>query len=167
MDDTTSTPGMDPGTGTGADASADTGGAEEWPGADTISGSSEPDAGASGGRGQAARDTLGQLQSMIDTITTQAAPVARQIGAKAAELAAVAADHAGPFARRAADVTEEAGSRLAERSRALAEELRRDVGGAGDGSNGSATAPPSTDAPSAPESPSPDAGTDTPTSYGS
>ena len=35
---------------------------------------------------------------MIDNVATQAAPVARQIGAKAAELAAAAADRAGPFA---------------------------------------------------------------------
>jgi hypothetical protein len=97
----------------------------DWPGADTIGGlpdetSNEP------GRSAAARDALSQLQSMIDSIATHAAPVARQIGAKAAELAAAAGDRAGPIAHRAANVTEEAGARLAERSRALAGELRRE-----------------------------------------
>ena len=53
-----------------------------------------------GSRGQMARDALSQLQKMIDDIATQAAPVARQIGAKAAELAAVAAEKAGPARTR-------------------------------------------------------------------
>ena len=44
---------------------------------------------------------LSQLQTMINDITTQAAPVARQVAAKAAELTAVAAVKAGrsPSAR--------------------------------------------------------------------
>lgn len=67
---------------------------------------------------------LGQLQSMIDTIAVQAAPVVRQIGAKAAELAAVAADRAGPLAQRAADATADASVKIAERSRTLAADLR-------------------------------------------
>ncbi len=67
---------------------------------------------------------LGQLQSMIDAVATQAAPVVRQIGVKAAELAAVAADRAGPLAHKAADATEHAGERIAERSRTWAADLR-------------------------------------------
>lgn len=157
MDDTTRSAGSDPVEGSVSETASGAGGAEEWPGADTIGGTAAADDGGSG-RGQAARDTLGQLQSMIDSITTQAAPVARQIGAKAAELAAVAAEHAGPIARRAADVTEEAGSRLAERSRALAEGLRRDVAGGGDAggsSNGTSHATPAagSTADTAPEGP--------------
>jgi hypothetical protein len=64
---------------------------------------------------------------MIDDIAEQAAPTVRQVGAKAAELAAAAGDKAGPIAHRAAEVTESAGTKLAERSRALADELRRDA----------------------------------------
>jgi hypothetical protein len=67
---------------------------------------------------------LAQLQSMIDAVATQAAPVVRQIGVKAAELAAVAADRAGPLAHKAADATAEASERLAERSRTWAADLR-------------------------------------------
>src|SRR6185295_320431 len=71
---------------------------------------------------------LGQLQSMIDSVATQAAPVVRQIGAKAAELAAVAADRAGPLAHKAADATADASVKLAERSRTWAADLRSKVG---------------------------------------
>ncbi|MES2208791.1 MAG: hypothetical protein V4515_01225 [Chloroflexota bacterium] len=69
---------------------------------------------------------LSQLQAMIENITEQAGPVLRQVSAKAAELAAVAGEKAGPVAARAAELTAEAGTRLAERSRDLATELRRD-----------------------------------------
>ena len=68
---------------------------------------------------------LSQLQGMIDSQATQAAPVVRQIGAKAAELAAVAADRAGPIAHKAADATADASGKLAERSRVWAADLRR------------------------------------------
>jgi hypothetical protein len=99
---------------------------------------------------------LGQLQSMIDSVATQATPVVRQIGLKAAELAAAAADRAGPIAHKAADATADAGTRIAERSRVIAAELRRDIANAS--SNGE-SAPAETTAPTAalePES-SPDA----------
>ena len=86
------------------------------------------DESGSGSAGADARATaermIGQLQAMIDTVATQAAPVVRQIGAKAAELAAVAADRAGPLAHRAADATADASVRIAERSRTLAADLR-------------------------------------------
>ena len=75
-------------------------------------------------RSAQAREWLGQLQQMIENLANQAVPVARQIGAKAAELAAVAGEKAGPIATRAAEVTAGAGTRLAERSRSLATELR-------------------------------------------
>ena len=67
---------------------------------------------------------LSQLQTMINDITTQAAPVARQVAAKAAELTAVAAVKAGPLAQRAAEATTDAGQKLAERAQSLAAELR-------------------------------------------
>jgi hypothetical protein len=73
-----------------------------------------------------AREWLSQLQSMIENVTEQAGPVLRDVSAKAAELAAAAGEKAGPVAARAAELTAEAGSRIAERSRDLAAELRRD-----------------------------------------
>jgi hypothetical protein len=73
---------------------------------------------------QQAREWLGQLQAMIENLATQAAPVVRDIGAKAAELAAVAGEKAGPLAQRAAVFTEQAGHKLAEKSRDIAVDLR-------------------------------------------
>lgn len=70
------------------------------------------------------REWLAQLESMIQDVATQAAPVARQVAAKAAELTAVAAVKAGPIAQRAAEVTTDAGQKLAERAQSLASELR-------------------------------------------
>lgn len=85
--------------------------------------------------GNTAERMVAQLQSMIDTIATQAAPVVRQVGIKAAELAAAAADRAGPFAHKAADATADASVKIAERSRVIAADLRRDAATA----NGSST----------------------------
>ena len=70
------------------------------------------------------REWLGQLQEMIDRVAAEAGPVARDVAAKAAELAAVAGEKAGPFARRAADVTGDVGTRVAERSRRFADDMR-------------------------------------------
>jgi methyl-accepting chemotaxis protein len=91
------------------------------------------------GAGAAADRMLTQLQSMIDSIATQAAPVVRQIGAKAAELAAAAADRAGPIAHRAADATADASGRIAERSRTIAADLRQAAGGSEKTTIGSGT----------------------------
>ena len=94
--------------------------------------STEPTNGSGDGAsasGNTAREMLGQLQSIIDNLTTQAAPVIREIGAKAAEIAALAAEKAGPIAQKTADVTQEAGTKLAERAREIAVELRRNVTG--------------------------------------
>ena len=68
---------------------------------------------------------LVQLQQMIDTLATQAAPVMREVAAKAAELAAVAGEKAGPFAHKAAGMTESVGQRVAARSKEMAADLRR------------------------------------------
>jgi hypothetical protein len=84
---------------------------------------------AQGGAGATAERMIAQLQSMIDSIATQAAPVVRQVGAKAAELAAAAADRAGPIAHKAADATADASVRIAERSRTIAADLRRELAG--------------------------------------
>lgn len=73
---------------------------------------------------QKAQEWLSQLQGMIENLATQAAPVVREVGAKAAELAAMAGEKAGPLAQRAAVFTENAGHKIAERSRDLAVDLR-------------------------------------------
>lgn len=74
-----------------------------------------------------AAEWLTQLQTMIENLTEQAKPVIRDVGIKAAELAALAGEKAGPAAQRAAEFTGHAGMKLAERSRDLAAELRRDT----------------------------------------
>ena len=77
-----------------------------------------------------AREWLAQLQSMIEQLATTAAPVAREVGAKAAELAALAGEKAGPVAARAAELTGKAGEKLAVKSHDLADSLRRDAAAA-------------------------------------
>jgi hypothetical protein len=97
----------------------------EQPGAD------EPAGGWTSRREQAARARelgerwVGQLQVMIEEAGKTAGPVLRDVAAKAAELAAVAAQNAGPVAHKAANVTEHVGDRLAARSKDLAADLRR------------------------------------------
>jgi len=86
----------------------------------------EPEQGATD-TGAKAREWIAQLQAMIENLATQAAPVVKEVGAKAAELAAIAGDKAGPVAARAAEFTGQAGQKLAEKSREMAAELRRDV----------------------------------------
>lgn len=91
----------------------------------------EPSTGE-GEQGTTSREWLNQLETMIHEISTQAAPVARQIGAKAAELAAIAAVKAGPAAQRAAELTLDYGQRFADKAQSVAVELRaRDGVGAG------------------------------------
>jgi hypothetical protein len=89
---------------------------------------SNDEEGASDSRA-AGEKMLSQLQGMIDQVAKQGAPMARQVGIKAAELAAAAADRAGPFAHQAADATADASVKFAERARLWAAELRsRTVG---------------------------------------
>ena len=93
----------------------------------------EPEQSA-GGAGAQAREWVAQLQAMIEKLATQSAPVVREVGAKAAELAALAGEKAGPVAARAAELTGQAGQKLAEKSRELAGEWRRDAAAAKAGS---------------------------------
>ena len=95
---------------------------------ETFGWTGEGDGGAADGKASGAgREWLTQLQSMIENITEQAGPALREISAKAAELAAVAGEKAGPAAARAAELTAGAGTKLAEKSRDLAAEIRRDI----------------------------------------
>jgi hypothetical protein len=73
----------------------------------------------------AAEKMISQLQVMIDQAGKTAGPVLRDVAAKAAELAAVAAENAGPVAHKAASVTEHVGDRVAIRSKDLAADLRK------------------------------------------
>lgn len=73
----------------------------------------------------AAEKMIAQLQVMIDQAGKTAGPVLRDVAAKAAELAAVAAENAGPVAHKAANVTEHVGDRLAIRSKELAADLHK------------------------------------------
>ncbi len=73
----------------------------------------------------AAEKMISQLQAMIDQAGKTAGPVLRDVAAKAAELAAVAAQNAGPVAHKAANVTEHVGDRVAARSKDLATDLRK------------------------------------------
>jgi hypothetical protein len=81
-------------------------------------------------------EILVQLQQMIDSMATQAGPVLRDVAAKAAELAAVAGERAGPLAHRAADATEKMGVRVAARSKEMAAGLRRPTDSADDSDPG-------------------------------
>jgi hypothetical protein len=103
------------------------GGQSEWdagtgPGTTAGAASGEQREGAR--RPASGREMLAQLQQMIDTLAVQATPVMRDVAAKAAELAAIAGQKAGPLAHRAADATERVGERVAERSKGVAADLR-------------------------------------------
>ena len=71
------------------------------------------------------RDMLNQLQGMIDTVAVKSGPVLREVAAKAAELAAVAGERAGPIAYKAAEATQKIGQRVADTSKEVAADLRR------------------------------------------
>jgi len=108
----------------------------EWTGEAT-----DGDPGAPKSAAATGREWLAQLQTMIENAATQAAPVMREVAAKAAELAAVAGEKAGPVAARAAELTAEAGHKIAERSRDFATELRRDQAARGEAPAAETTAP--------------------------
>jgi hypothetical protein len=132
MNETPSTPPTEPGRGHGTEEpfSWSAGGDKPGSGDETTT-----------GRPGSGKEWLGQLQSMIDNLATNAAPVVREIGAKAAELAALAGEKAGPFAHRAADATAQAGTKVAERGRTVAADLRRDAAKSGsEAGNGSSSA---------------------------
>jgi hypothetical protein len=90
------------------------------------------------------RDMLNQLQGMIDTVAVKSGPVLREVAAKAAELAAVAGDRAGPIAYKAAEATQKVGQRVADTSREVAADLRRQPA-ADNGEASDEAAPPPTD----------------------
>lgn len=79
----------------------------------------------------AAHPAIRQIDSIMENLATYAAPVLREIAARAAELAAKAGEAAGPMARKAAEKTDEVGGRLATKGREVASDLRRETAVAG------------------------------------
>ena len=82
---------------------------------------------------------LGQLQGMIVKVAHASEPALREVAAKAAELAAVAGERAGPIAHTLADKTEEVGHSVAGRASGFASSIRS---AAGRGEAGPADVPP-------------------------
>jgi hypothetical protein len=109
-----------------AQPAADTSPTPEGPQSNDVAWTQPPPASANEAR---FRDWMAQLQTMIDSVATAAAPHVREIAAKAAELAAKAGDAAGPFATRAATATSDVGQKVAAKSRDFAADMRRAVEG--------------------------------------
>jgi len=87
------------------------------------------DEGATGQTGPAAAGAtataiLESIREAVDDLAERATPTMREFSARAAELAAVAADRAAPLARRAGEVTSDASGKLATKSRIWAADLR-------------------------------------------
>src|SRR6476469_3779678 len=84
------------------------------------------------------RDDAYSAPSGADTnqdTAEKAAPTVRELSAKAAELVAVAADKAAPIAKQAGEATAGASSKLAQRSRVWAAEIREQVSSNGGGAS--------------------------------
>ncbi len=80
-----------------------------------------------GGPGQAGTAAAGILESVrdaVDELAERAGPSVREFSARAAELAAIAADRAVPLAKRAGEATADASGKLATLSRSWAADLR-------------------------------------------
>jgi len=75
---------------------------------------------------------LESLRGAVDDLAERAAPTMREFSARAAELAAVAADRAVPLAKRAGEVTADVSGKLASKSRDWASDLRSSPGSADD-----------------------------------
>lgn len=110
-----------------ASSGADTGGETYGAGASSSNG------------GTKANDVFDQIRVAVDDFAVKAGPTVREFSAKAAELVAVAADKAAPFAHKAGEATAEASTKLAERSRGWAAEVREHVGTAGSPESSSST----------------------------
>lgn len=78
----------------------------------------------SGSGGTAATGILESVRDAVDELAERAGPSVREFSARAAEIAAIAADRAAPLAKRAGEVTADASGKLASKSREWAAELR-------------------------------------------
>jgi hypothetical protein len=79
---------------------------------------------AHGTPGAAATTILESVRDAVDELAERAGPSVREFSARAAELAAIAADRAAPLAKRAGEVTADASGKLATLSRTWAADLR-------------------------------------------
>ncbi len=104
----------------------------------------DPAGSAKGSSGTTATSILDSVREAVDDLAERAAPTVRELSARAAELTAIAADKAAPFAKRAGEVTADASGKLASRSREWATELRASVATA---EPETGAAPAATDAP--------------------
>ena len=95
-------------------------------------GPAEPAAGAGASVMSTATAILESLRGAVDDLAERAAPTMREFSARAAELAAVAADRAVPLAKRAGEVTADVSGKLASKSRDWASDLRSSPGSADD-----------------------------------
>jgi len=85
-------------------------------------GSSSGSSSSSGSASSAANGLLAQLQHLIASVAS--APITREFAAKAAELAALAAEKTGPAARSLASKTEELSQSMADRANTFASSMR-------------------------------------------
>lgn len=106
-----------------------------------------------------AESVIDSIRDAVEDLAERAAPTVRELSAKAAEFAAVAADRAAPLVRKAGEATADASGRLAEKSRTWAADLRESMGGDAPVAPAAGAAPtespdPAVDAP--PTDPAPD-----------
>jgi len=85
----------------------------------------QPEPEPTGGRSVDVQAMVSQLQQMIEQVATAATPALKEVAAKAAELAASAAVHAGPIAHRVANKTDQVGKSVASKGRGFASDLRQ------------------------------------------
>jgi hypothetical protein len=96
---------------------------------DETKSTTDPNDSAPGGGPKAtAENVLETLREAVDDIAERAAPTVRELSARAAELTAAAAVKAAPLVKRAGEVTADASTKLAEKSRGWAADLRSGVG---------------------------------------
>ena len=98
-------------------------------GDESFSWQDEQPAGARAGAGSTATAILDTVRDVVDDLAERAAPTVRELSARAAELTAIAADKAAPFAKRAGEATADASGKLATKSREWASELRSTAAG--------------------------------------
>jgi hypothetical protein len=127
------------------------------------------DAGEAGPAGQSGAAAAGatataileSLREAVDDLAERATPTVREFSARAAELAAVAADRAAPLVRRAGEVTSDASGKLATKSRHWAADVRAsmaadDAPAAAADAADEVVAPPPTTSPDAESAPTDD-----------
>jgi hypothetical protein len=111
--------------------------------------------------GGTATGILESIREAVDDLAERATPTMRAFSARAAELAATAADRAAPLAKRAGEATSDASGKLATKSRTWAADLRSSMAASDAGTpstdNPDVSGPTATDAP---PPPAPDAKVD-------